>query len=1010
MTIVAVLGEGEWWTWQTLYNGVVEGMAIGLIAMGVVLIYRSTRVINFAVGNMGLPGSVLLPLLVLNWGVPFWPAVGISLAAGVLFAAAMELVVIRRLFNSPRVVLLIATVGIAALAQAIVQAYPTIRTAGTGYPAVGSASWRGLTALDLRVRVTDLAILLAVPAVALTLGWVFNRTTFGKTVTASAENQELSRLSGVNPRHISTALWAVAGLLATLSMILLSARRGTLSGIENLGHLTLGKALAAAAIARMRSFPGAMAGGIGVGVFSAVIGFRFFEQTGLADFLMLLIVLVVVWAQSRSERTDAIATFTPKVRPVPERLRGIWWVRHLTRLVVGGVLTLLVLMVALDAVTDVVHVRPSRYLVWSVIAAIAICAASVTVLTGWAGQLSLAQMAFAGIGALSAAALNRGATLDVGWGDARLAGTLPPMPFFVAIVVASLLTGAVAALIGVGALRVRGLLLGVSTFMFALACQEYLFRRPIFTAEFASTVPFTRGTLFGVDLSTQRTWFLVSIASVVVVITLLGRLRRSGIGRTTVAARDNPDAASAYTVSPARTKLTAFALAGTVAGFGGSMLAGGIQNVPYSQRLFLVDDSLRLVATAVIGGLSSVAGPVVGALWVEGLPSFFPDNALVPLLVSSIGLLAVLLYFPGGFVQLGYAARDRLLDALDRRLHQRAGSSDPASEALGSPAQPSDPAEPSVAAVARPRSASQSGLPPTILSTRDLTVRFGGLIAVDGVHLDVRRDEIVGLIGTNGAGKSTVMNAIGGFVRSTGHIELLGRSCDDASASERARRGLGRTFQAARLFPELTVLETVQVAVERQHRTPFVATALCFPRAGRTERANRALAAELVGFLGLGRYADTPISELSTGTRRIVELAGLLALGAPMLCLDEPTAGVAQREAEAFGPLLVRIRRELGASMLVIEHDMPLIMAMSDRVYCLEAGRVIAEGAPPDVRRDPRVIASYLGTDDRAIARSDAGITNTGTTNTGITNTGTTSSSAASTSGSHSKSNEEIVT
>ena len=131
-------------------------------------------------------------------------------------------------------------------------------------------------------------------------------------------------------------------------------------------------------------------------------------------------------------------------------------------------------------------------------------------------------------------------------------------------------------------------------------------------------------------------------------------------------------------------------------------------------------------------------------------------------------------------------------------------------------------------------------------------------------------------------------------------------------------------------------------------------------------------ASELIDFLGLGRYADIFVAELSTGTRRIVELAGLLALDAQVLCLDEPTAGLAQRETEAFGPLLKQIQLELNATMIVIEHDMPMIMALSDRVYCLEAGQVIAEGTPTEVRNDPRVIASYLGTDDRAIDRSDA--------------------------------------
>ena len=187
----------------------------------------------------------------------------------------------------------------------------------------------------------------------------------------------------------------------------------------------------------------------------------------------------------------------------------------------------------------------------------------------------------------------------------------------------------------------------------------------------------------------------------------------------------------------------------------------------------------------------------------------------------------------------------------------------------------------------------------------------------------------------------------------------------------RARKGLGRTFQAARLFPELTVRETVQVALEARNRARLFPTALSLPNATRNEINKTKQANELIDFLGLGRYADSFIAELSTGTRRIVELAGLLALDAKMLCLDEPTAGIAQRETEAFGPLLKQIQEELGASMLVIEHDMPMIMALSDRVYCLEAGTIISEGQPFEVRNDPAVIASYLGTDERAISRSD---------------------------------------
>jgi ABC-type branched-subunit amino acid transport system ATPase component len=343
-------------------------------------------------------------------------------------------------------------------------------------------------------------------------------------------------------------------------------------------------------------------------------------------------------------------------------------------------------------------------------------------------------------------------------------------------------------------------------------------------------------------------------------------------------------------------------------------------------------------------------------LWVIGLPAFWPDNPSIPLFTSSIGLLLILLYIPGGFTQIGYWIRGEILKWLERRL----------------------PAEPVVSATTPPPSLRRVSLADvvtnadgSVLATRGLSVRFGGLVAVDSVDFAAQHGEVVGLIGTNGAGKSTLLNAIGGFVPSSGNVSLLGEDVSSAPAHHRARVGLGRTFQAATLFPELTVRETVQLALEAREPTSFWGSLLWVPSIG-PERRKRAEAAELIDFLGLGRYADRFVAELSTGTRRIVELAAVLAVAPRVLCLDEPTAGVAQREAEAFGPLIKRVQQELDATLVVVEHDLPLIMSISDRIYCLEAGQVIAEGPPNDVRNDPRVIASYLGTDERAIQRSNA--------------------------------------
>jgi ABC-type branched-subunit amino acid transport system ATPase component len=355
----------------------------------------------------------------------------------------------------------------------------------------------------------------------------------------------------------------------------------------------------------------------------------------------------------------------------------------------------------------------------------------------------------------------------------------------------------------------------------------------------------------------------------------------------------------------------------------------------------------------VIGGMGSVSGAVIGAIFVIGIPAIAPNNQLVGLLSSSLGLLVVLLYFPRGLNQVTYGVRDAILSWADRRIGER-----------------KEPERKTYAAVAHRHTEEVVPIGGPVLAVSDLSVHFGGIAAVEGARLNVDGGEIVGLIGANGAGKSTLMNAISGFVNATGSVALLGEEVADKSPGYRASLGLGRTFQAATLFPELTVNETLLVALEAKGRAGMLATALALPGARRRNKAQQTEVGELVEFLGLGHYRDHYVSDLSTGTRRVVELAGLLALNAKVLCLDEPTAGLAQRETEAFGPLICTVQKELSASVLLVEHDMPLIMGISHRVYCLEAGAVIAEGPPAAVRDDPKVVASYLGTDERAIVRS----------------------------------------
>ncbi|HEY8525720.1 MAG TPA: MFS transporter [Acidimicrobiales bacterium] len=291
-------------------------------------------------------------------------------------------------------------------------------------------------------------------------------------------------------------------------------------------------------------------------------------------------------------------------------------------------------------------------------------------------------------------------------------------------------------------------------------------------------------------------------------------------------------------------------------------------------------------------------------------------------------------------------------------------------------AAPRAPAPPGTEAAAGGRDdASGDGAPgPPALAVRGLTRSFGGIRAVDDVTFSVAPGEIVGVIGPNGAGKTTVFDLVSGFLPAeAGRVELGGRDVTRLPPDARARRGLGRSFQDARLFPALTVEQCIAVALDRwvEVRDPINA-ALHLPAAFDAELAVDERVHELIELLGLGAFRSKFVHELSTGSRRIIDLACLVAHGPSVILLDEPSSGIAQRETEALAPVLLRIREELGASLVVIEHDMPLVTAVADRLVALDQGRVVTSGPPAGVLEHPDVVAAYLGSNRAVIARSGA--------------------------------------
>jgi len=927
---------------QIVFNGVIRGMVYGLVAIGIVLIFRASGVINFAQGQFGALGATVMSILFVNNGLSFWVSLPLAIAIGALLGGLTELLVVRRLFTQPRLLLFVATIGVSQVILLIQLQLPTVEE-NLAFPTPFDDIW---SVGNLTIRAEQLVVLVTVPLLVVFLAVLMQRTKFGLSVRTAADNPSGASLSGVRVKAVSTQVWVLAGTLAAISAVIaapvLNQRTSDISNA--LGPDLLLRGLVAALVGGMVSFPLALLGGIAIGVVEVMVLSNTPGSPGTDTLVMFGLLVVLVLFRARSQRSDDSAwTLTPRSRVARAELLKhplARAARYLGALVLlGAGLALPLFFSSAVDMNDLTSV-----LIFLMVAV------SATVLTGWAGQLSLGQYAFVAIGAY----------LTAYYGQS--------LGFFVAVALGTLWGVIVAIVIGIPALRVRGLYLAIITLGFSLAVSGF-----VLVQNEESWFPINLNTYFTgygtrlqppvidlpiigrYDLATDKdAYYYLCFIALLVVIAIVSHLRRTGIGRSLIAVRDNDNNAAAYTVAPTKAKLIAFGISGGVAAFAGGLFAA--QNAVMYPDYFVPAQSIRVLSVAVVGGLASVMGAIIGTIVIVALPLIFSNTPQLQLFASGVGMLILILYVPGGLISVVDATRDQLLNYVARRTgwepkRGRETTTDVASLSTRD----------------RSKEAAADVLP---LRTDDVRVRFGGRYAVNGVSIEVRPGEVVGLIGTNGAGKTTLMNAVSGFVKSTGTIELYGSRIDGKPSYRRSRYGMGRAFQNARIFGGLSVRETIMVALEARERSWLVPSMLSLPPSPWAERKKRKQAEEIISYLGLDRYADNLVSELSTGSRRIVELGSLLALDSRLMLLDEPTAGVAQKETEAFGPLIKAIQQDLGSSILIIEHDMPMVMSISDRIYCLEAGAVIAEGDPESVRHNPAVIASYLGTDERAIRRS----------------------------------------
>ena len=631
-------------------------------------------------------------------------------------------------------------------------------------------------------------------------------------------------------------------------------------------------------------------------------------------------------------------------------------------------------------------ILPSNWANMGVAAAILTLALlSVVVLTGWVGQISLAQAALMGMGSFSAAQATKHLSLEF------------PFHAFVAGGAAAL----TALAIGFFALRIRGLYLAIATLTFQWAIE----------ASFLVWEPFSGGfngvgieclTIGTFDFCDDRKMFYLAWTTAIVLILMVANLRDSKIGRAWFAIRSSEVAAKTLGVNVMSYKLLAFATSGFIIGVAGSLRLNFVTTATPLDYTF--QRSIVFLAVAVLGGIGAIGGAVLGGVVYTFTDSYvFAQDWFGGFFRGKIEILAAILLIitviqnPAGMIGIREELREKRAQRHARKERARGktivlepssasgalGDTDTASAAedLVGVAAGGDQERPPVSGGQRDDGKSDAGASSRLaaytssrgdrtervdanpmLEVRDVTIRFGGVVANDSVSYEVRPGEICGLIGPNGAGKTTNFNAVNGLILpNAGSVRFMGRDITKTPVHERAELGMARTFQLMRLFPRLSVLDNIMVGTHLKNEAGFVSSLLMLERSRSEDKRAKEQAEEIMELLGISQYADAKVAGLPFGVLRLVELGRALITQPRLLLLDEPASGLDVSETDAFAEILFKVRDEMGHTIFIIEHDMRLVMAICDYLYVLEFGRNLAEGFPKDIQNDKAVIAAYLG-------------------------------------------------
>jgi branched-chain amino acid transport system permease protein len=630
-----------------ILQGVVFGSLYALIAVGLVLIYRANRIVNFAQAELGAVASVVAIMLVIEHDLNFFIAIAVGCIAALVSGAIIDIVIIRAFRKAPRLILSVATIGVAQILAGLSFQIPRWWAGGSGGDVEGKFTTPFTFHFDFasaRFTGNHILAMIAVPVVIFLLTGFLRWTDYGVAIRASAENGDRAQLLGMPVTRLSTIVWAVASLLSAIAVIIRTSILGfsSFAGVSGGGASLLLRTFAAAVIARMDNMAVAATAAIGIGIFEAG-SVWIFSNVAYADALLVGVILVALILQrghfSRFTETG-ISTWKAmrEVRPIPAELRKLPEVRF-GLMALWGLLGLFVLTLPLWA-------EPGREQLASLIFIYAIVAVSLVILTGWVGQISLGQWALVGFGSAGAGVLVGRHGLDL----------------FVSLLGGMALAALVAVVIGIPALRISGPFLAVTTLAFAVTSRFFFLEDRyvpwLVEARVERPVILNR---FPIDLDWQFYYF--ALGFLLLTILAARNLRNSRTGRAFIAVRDNEPAAMAMSLNVPRLKLLAFAISGAIAG-----LAGGLY-VLYTRGLntdsFGPEVSLRIFTMVVIGGLGSLPGAILGAVYVRSI-EFFVGGGWA-LLASGAGILLILLVLPGGLGAGMYRVRDEILRWIAKR-------------------------------------------------------------------------------------------------------------------------------------------------------------------------------------------------------------------------------------------------------------------------------------------------------------------------------------------------------